>query len=192
MDLPPKTGNLDPRLSTPSSSLFIPTPPCSQSQPISRQSTASSFEIDSSSSSFNLTDAGDDGDSQLRRILDMVEEIGDQCRICWVRKEVTRPHSTFRCPTNSDNDWRAFRSNLQFPPGVVCYFCFAPYGPPFNHKRAPPGTKKSADLCKCPDVLKELIYILYQDLSLREKIFARLGVASPPTLYRYKRYITKV
>ena len=199
LDLPPKTGNLEPWPSAASSSPFIPTPPCSQpnpshSQPLSRQSTASSFEITSSSSSFNLNDAGDDGDGQLHRILAVVEEIGYQCRICWVRKEVTRPHSTFRCPTKicSNGDWRSFRSNLQFPPGVICYFCFAPYGPPFNHKKAPPGTKQSADLCEYPDVLKELVYILYQDSSLREKIFASLGVASPPTLDRFKKYITKV
>ena len=64
--------------------------------------------------------------------------------------------------------------------------------PPFNHKRAPPDAKRTADLCEYPDVLKELVYILYQNPTLREKIFANLGVASPPTLYRYKTYITKM
>jgi hypothetical protein len=80
---------------------------------------------------------------------------------------------------------------VPFPRNVVCYFCFAPYGPPFNHGRAPPGTKQNPDLCEYPDVLKELTYILYQDLSLRERIFARLGVASPANLHQYKRYIAK-
>lgn len=188
-----------PQLSAPSSSPFIPTPPCSQlnpsqTQPLSRQSTASSFETTSSSSSFNLNSAGGNGEDQLHRILALVEEIGDQCHICWIHKEVTRPHRTFRCHTNicSGSGWRTFRSNLQFPPNVVCYFCFAPYGLPFNHRRALPGTKHSADLCDYPDVLKELVYILYQDPSLREKIFESLGVASPSSLYRYKMYITKV
>ena len=134
LDPPPKTGNLEPWPSAPSSSPFIPTPPCTQpnsspSQSLSRQSTASSFEITSSSSSFNLNDAGDEGGGQLQHILAVVEEIVDQCRVCWVRKEVTHPHKTFRCPTKicSDSDWRAFKSGLQFPPGIICYFCFALY-----------------------------------------------------------------
>jgi hypothetical protein len=39
--------------------------------------------------------------------------------------------------------------------------------------------------------LKEIVYILYRDNSLREKVFAKLGVAAPSNLYLYKRYITK-
>jgi hypothetical protein len=39
--------------------------------------------------------------------------------------------------------------------------------------------------------LKELVYILYRDVSLREKVFAKLGVTMPSNLYLYKRYITK-
>ena len=201
LDQPPKARNQpseEPWLSTPSSSPFIPTPPCSQpnpsaSQPLSRQSTASSLETASSSSSL-LNDGGDDGDDRLHRILTMVKEVVDKCRICWVRKEVTHPHNTFRCPTKicSGSEWKTFRSSLQFPPGVICFFCFAPYGPPFNHTRAPLGIKPTPDLCEYPDVLKELVHILYQDPSLREKIFANLGAASPSSLHHYKRYIAKV
>jgi hypothetical protein len=190
---PTKTGeqpSAETLPSTPSPLPLNPTPPCSQpkSQPLSRQSTTSSFETTSSSSSFNLNDARDDGDGQLHHILAMAEEIVDQCRICCVRKDVTHPHRTFRCPTRicSGDEWQMFRSNLPFPRGVVCYFCLAPYGPPFNHARGLAGTKQTLD------VLKEIMYVLYQDRSLREKIFARLGVAPPMTLYNYKRYITKV
>lgn len=184
--------------STTSALTSDPTPPSSQStpsnsQPLSRQSTTSSLETISPTSSFNLNDAGDDSDGQLHRILEMVESIVDQCRICWVRKEVIRPHGTFRCPTRicSGNEWQSFRVNIPFPRGVVCYFCFALYGPPFNHARALPGTKQTADLCEYPDVLKELAYVLYQDRSLRERIFTRLGVTSPSTLYKYKQFVGK-
>jgi hypothetical protein len=183
---------------TPSVLPFNPTPPCSQPKPsdsqlLSCQLTTSSVETASCSLLFNLNDPRDDGDGQLHRILAMAKEIVDQCHICWVHKEVTCPYRTFHCPTGicSGNEWKTFRSNVPFPPGVVCYFCFAPYSPPFNHTRALPGTKQAPDVCEYPDILKELLYILYQDQLLRGKIFARLGVAPPLTLYNYKKYIAK-
>jgi hypothetical protein len=40
-------------------------------------------------------------------------------------------------------------------------------------------------------VLKELVYILYQDEDLRSKIFVQLGVAQPANLTSYQRYIGK-
>jgi hypothetical protein len=39
--------------------------------------------------------------------------------------------------------------------------------------------------------LKELVYILYQEEALREKIFTRLGVAGPSSLPLYQRFIGK-
>jgi hypothetical protein len=53
------------------------------------------------------------------------------------------------------------------------------------------GEQQTAELCDFPDALKELVFILYQDNSLRAKVFAKLGVAVPSNLYLYKRYITK-
>jgi hypothetical protein len=197
LDSPPKsseepsTENLP---STPGALPSNPTPSQPGPQPLSRESTTSSFET---SSSFDLNGAGDngdmDGDGELHRILAMVEEVVDQCRICWVRKEVTHPHRTYRCPTGicSSQEWQTFRANVPFPRDVVCYFCFAPYCPPFNHSRAPLGTKQNPDLCEYPDVLKELVYILYHDRTLHLRIFERLGVPSPSNLYRYKKYIAK-
>jgi len=40
-------------------------------------------------------------------------------------------------------------------------------------------------------VLKELVYILYQDEDLRTKIFTKLGVARPSSLTLYQRFIGK-
>jgi hypothetical protein len=184
---------------------FVPTPPSSQPSPsdseasqiqaLSRQSTASTLTTTTSISSFSSDVAGDGDDShnKLCRILSVVQDIVDRCRICWVNREVSHPHATFRCTTRicSGDNWKTFKSDLQFPRGVVCYFCLAPYGPPFDHPRAPPGTRQSPEFCDYPDVLKELAYIVYQDRSLREKVFGKLGGSAPSTLYQYKRYITK-
>lgn len=181
---------------------LIPTPPCSQpppsdlesSDPVSRQSTLSTMGVTLSSSSLSSNDvAAEDEDSVLHRVLAVAQEATDQCRVCWVSREKSRPHATFRCPTRicSSREWQVFKSDLRFPPGAVCYFCLAPYGPPFNHARAAPGVRQSPELCEYPDVLKELVYIIYQDEVLREKVFSTLGVNAPSTLYLYKRYITK-
>ena len=60
------------------------------------------------------------------------------------------------------------------------------------YTRAPAGNQQTSDLCEYPDVLKELVYILYQDEVLREKIFARLGVDGPSSLSLYQRFIGKI
>jgi len=185
----------------------VETPPASQptiSTSLSRQSTepaidaASSSSLSSSSSSTSFSSissgSGDTGDQKLGRILAAVQEIVGECRICWVQRETTKcPHRTFRCPTGicSGNNWGRFKVGLQFQKNVVCYFCLSPYGPPFDHTRAPAGTKQTPDLCEYPDVLKELVYIVYQDEVLREKIFTRLGVARPSSLSLYQRFIGK-
>jgi hypothetical protein len=57
--------------------------------------------------------------------------------------------------------------------------------------RASAGAQQTSDLCEYPDVLKELVYILYQDEVFREKIFSRLGVAGPSSLSLYQRFIGK-
>jgi hypothetical protein len=143
LTLPPRGENAVDSTKARSSS-FIPTPPCLQSrtsnpeasEPVSRQSTKSTLEITSSSSLLCSNDVDiDHGEDKLGRILTMVQDVVNRCRICWASREVSRPHGTFRCPTRicSGSDWQTFKSDLQFPKGVVCYFCLAPYGPPFNH-----------------------------------------------------------
>jgi len=143
-------------------------------QGLSRRSTEPVIDVASSSSSLptlsfsSASSCTDIGDQKLSRILATVQEIADDCRICWVHRETKRPHRTFRCTTKicSDHNWNRFKVGLQFPKNVVCYFCLSPYGPPFNHTRSSPGIRPSAELCEYPDVLKELIYILYQDEAL--------------------------
>jgi hypothetical protein len=78
---------------------------------------------------------------------------------------------------------------MHFPSGTVCYLCFAPYGPPFNHEFPPAGSRYTGELCDYPDVLKELSYILYHDTAVKDAIFARLGAPTPATLVLYKRFI---
>ena len=131
--------------------------------------------------------------AKLRRILKLVEELVEQCRICWFRGEINRPHASYRCKTGvcSGGEWASFKSNIRFPKRVVCFLCFAPYGPPFNHDVPPPGSRYTGDLCEYPDVLKELSYILYQDADVRGKVFANLGIPAPCTLAAYKRYIAR-
>ena len=190
--------------SLPPSQPFMSTP---SSRALSRQSTEPFMDIPSSSSSSFSTssflssssfssfsqDSGNNEDQKLCRILDAVQEISDQCRICWVHRETTRPHLTFRCPKGicSSNDWNRFKVGLRFPKNTVCYFCLAPFAAPFDHTRAPPGTRPSPDDCDYPDVLKELVYILYQNKSLRGKIFSKLGVSEPSSLPMYQRFIGK-
>jgi hypothetical protein len=120
-------------------------------------------------SSTTFSDHPDDGNAaqdKLKCIKDLVEDLMGQCRICWVRGEVNRPHSTFCCHTGifSVQGWRTFKAGVMFPKGVVCYFCFVPFGPLFNHVVPAPGTRYLADLCDYPDVLKELVYVLFQDV----------------------------
>ncbi len=191
----------------PTEDALVETPPASQSTvstSLSRQSTepaidtASSTSTSTFSSSASLSavssGSGDIGDQKLGRIMAAVQEIVDECRICWVQRETTRrPHRTFKCSTGicSGSNWGRFKVGLQFPKNVVCYFCLSPYGPPFDHTRAPAGTKQTPDHCEYPDVLKELVYILYQEEVLRKKIFTRLGVAEPSSLSLYQRFIGK-
>jgi len=156
------------------------------------QPTDRSLNSTSSSSSL-ISDPGDNGDQKLRRILTMVEDWADQCSVCWARRDSLRPHSTWRCPTKlcSTQGWKDFKANLQFTKGTVCYFCLCPYGPPFNHRRAPPNAKQTADYCDHSDVLKQLIYVLYRDKSLRSQVFTKLGVAEPSGMYLYKKFISQ-
>lgn len=196
------TQEYTPPSSQPRSSMFVPTPPCSQpketrsegSRILSRQSTMSSLGDTLSSSSPYMNSTQVDGDDMLHRIMTVVQEIGDAsvCRICWVKRNVSRPHLTYRCETRicSGQEWNAFRTHLPFPRGILCYFCFIPFEPPFNHNKS--SVRQTPEMCEYPDVLKELTYILYQDRSVRESVFARLGVSSPSTLLMYKRYITQV
>lgn len=183
-------------------SLSIPTPPCSQQRwPISQSEATSSNLVSQRypphplevALSNDIT-ALEESDSKLLRILAMVKDMANQCRVCWVSREVSPLHVTFRCPTKacSGSEWKEFKFELKFPRGVICYFCFALFRPPFNHTQAPPGTKQSPELCEHPDALKELVYLLYRDQSLRGKIFSKLGVPPPTTLRLYKQYITKM
>jgi hypothetical protein len=104
-----------------------------------------------------------------------------------------RPHATFRCPNKTllTREWQQFKTDLRFPQCVLCYFCLATYGPPFNHVRAPVGQRQTPDMCDYSDALKEVAYIIYKDASLRDKVFQKLGDTMPCNLYLYKRYITK-
>jgi hypothetical protein len=113
----------------------------------------------------------------------------EQCRACWVRRRVTSPHATYRCNTNicSGTDWKNFKSSLRFPPNVVCFFCLATYGPPFNHDKS----LGSGDFCEYRDVLKELSFILFKEDRVRMAIFRQLGTQAPANLQLYKRYIAK-
>lgn len=172
--------------------------PSSSSWPLSSSSSFSSTTTTTTSlSSRSLSSfsegSGESGDQKLRRILCAVQKISDECRICWLHRETTRPHLTFRCPKRicSSNDWNRFKIGLRFPKDTVCYFCLAPYAAPFNHARPSLGTRPSPDDCEYPDVLKELAYILYQDDPLRRKIFSKLGISEPLTLQLYQRFIGK-
>lgn len=168
----------------------------SRSQCLSRQPTEPAIDIPSSSSSslsslsFSSVSSSttDIGDQKLNRVLAAVRGVVDECRICWVTREQRRPHRTYKCATGicSDEKWDRFKVSLRFPKNVVCFFCLSPYGPPFNHAR----TTRPGD-CEYPDVLKELVYILYQDEASREKIFKKLGVAQPSGLSLYQRFISK-
>ena len=80
---------------------------------------------------------------------------------------------------------------MRFPPGTVCFLCLASYDPPFNHEMPAPGTRYTGDMCDYPDVLKELSYMLYQDTTAKNAIFAKLGAPVPMTVALYKRFIGK-
>ena len=157
-------------------------------------SSTPSFSSSSTSFSSIGSCSGDTGDQKLDRILATIQEIVGECCICWAQRETAKcPHRTFRCSTGicSGNNWGRFKVGLQFPKNTVCYFCLSPYGPPFDHTRASAGMQQTSDLCEYPDVLKELVYILYQNEVFREKIFSRLGISGPSSLSLYQRFISK-
>ena len=151
-------------------------------------SSISSFSLDSNSQSFtryptlsstsmisSISLDGDDdhGNSDLKliRILSMVQEIQNKCRLCWVNRTTgTHSCSTYRCfSQGSQGSRELFKKGLLFEPGQVCFFCLAPYGPPFNHAQPSPDTSRSYKLCQYRDVLKELVFILYENRPLRQK-----------------------
>ena len=135
----------------------------------------------------------DTAQATLRRILSVAEELGGQCRVCWFRGEIGKPHYTYYCKTGicSGTEWKSFKLLTKFPANLVCYLCYSLYGPPFNHANPPAGTKYKGDLCDNPDILKELTYIVYQDVTVRNAVFARLNESVPTTLTSYWRFIGK-
>jgi hypothetical protein len=130
---------------------------------------------------------------KLRRILKIADELMEQCRICWVRRQATRPHTTHRCQSRvcSGEEWKSFKSSLRFPPGIVCFFCLGTYGPPFNHEKPPVGERSTGSFCEYPDVLKELLYVLFKEEKVKTAVFKRLGCPVPDTLQSYKRFVGK-
>lgn len=131
--------------------------------------------------------------SDLERLMALAGDLLYQCRICWFRQEVSKPHVTYLCHTKvcSGVQWKMFKSQQQFPRGEVCFLCYATYGPPFSHDPAPQGDRYKGQDCEYPDVLKELSYIVYQDSRVRDLVFAELGDPSPLNMASYKRYIGK-
>jgi hypothetical protein len=136
---------------------------------------------------------GQSKDATMDRILHLAQELAGQCCVCWVNGDVGKAHFTYRCASNicSGNEWRSFKSKIHFPCGLVCFLCFAPYEPPFNHEAPPAGSRYQGELCEYPDVLKELTYVLYQNQALRNAIFAKLGQSVPTSLVSYWRFIGK-
>jgi hypothetical protein len=176
-----------------------PSPPGTQStspdsaparQSLSRETTLTTTASFSSLGSEDIADV--QNEVKLSRILSVAQEVVLECRICWVRRTRSAPHTTFRCSTRicSGGDWSRFKSNIRFPSGKVCYYCFAPFSAPFSHTRAPANERQSPALCDYPDVLKELAYIIYQDMSLRQSVFAKLGHPVPSNLNEYRQFIT--
>jgi len=215
---------LGPPFTQPGTPFFTSTPLSSQrpkrdtnaDRTLSRQSTASTIEMFSSSSQstestvdttsssssslsasataaatvalLRSNNAGDDEQAILGRIENALLDMIQKCRICWVNRVVGRSHSTYKCPEKLivKKEWEEFRC-ITFPKGVLCYFCLIPFGPPFYHRRAPAGSKPTPDLCDYPDALKELAFIIYKQRPLREKVFAKLGLTAPSHVHHYKQ-----
>jgi len=134
------------------------------SQFLSRYPTLSST---SSISSFSLDndDNHSNGDLKLTRILSMVQEIENKCRNCWVNR-TDRSHLTWRCFSQaSKGGWELFKKGLLFEPGQVCFYCLAPYSPPFNHAQPSPGTSRSHKLCQYKDTIRGYNAVLLGPLS---------------------------
>lgn len=174
-------------------SSLAPSPPGTQltspdftaRQSLSRQTTLTTTASFSSLNSEDIDDV--QNEVKLSRILSVVQEIVFECRICWVSRTRSAPHDTFRCSrrTCSGGEWTRFKSIVWFPCGMVCFYCFAPFSAPFNHAQAPTKGRQSPDQCEYPDVLKELTYIIYQDASLRQSVFEKLGHSMPSNLNAY-------
>ena len=143
---------------------------------------ASQWSLSSSSSS---TDPGD-VQRQLERLLAVVDDACGQCRMCWINGEVTEPHYTYRCQNTvlSSHGRKSFSIQAK---DAVCflYFALTPYSPPFNHNVPPPGGPCRGELSEYPDVIKELAYLLYNQVELRNAAFGTLGQPAPPTMNSY-------
>ena len=188
--MPSDDGGVTSSLAPSSQGMQLTPPDFAACQLPSRQTNLTTTASFSSFSSEGM--AGMQSNVKLSRILSVVQEIVFECRICWVSRTISAPHTTFRCNkrTCSGEDWVKFKSSIRFPPGKVCFYCFAPYSAPFNHTQAPTNKRQSPDQCDYPDVLKELTYIIYQDVVLRQRVFAKLGHPMPSNLIEYKQFIT--
>ena len=82
-------------------------------------------------------------------------------------------------------------STASVPKNVVRYFCLSQYGPPFDHIRASAGTQRSLELCEYSDVLKELVYILYQDRNSGKRYLGESSWLSNPVCHYIKDSLAK-
>lgn len=85
-----------------------------------------------------------------------------------------------------------FKKNVNMPKGL-CFLCYVPQRPPFNHpmKIYAPGTK--AAVCTFPDILKPFLYYIWFRMDLREFYLPRVepdALDRCNTLEKYKLWIT--
>ena len=116
-----------------------------------------------------------DADAVMQRILHLAEELDGQCRTCWVNGDVGRMHYTYQCNTGicSGNGWKMFKAKTTFPRAGVL--------PVFWHVRPsfqPRGPSARFDVqgrtMRYPDILKELVYIIFHSEERRNAVFAKL------------------
>ena len=184
-------------LSSQSSNASLPSSQWTFGTPSSLPLSQSIFGTQPSSSSLlssQLTGGNTSGTANhdiLHNIKICAEELMGQCRICWFKREVGRPHFTYTCDTGicSGSEYKSFKTQTRFPPGKACYLCYAPYESPFEHPRPPAGKKYTGDQCDFPDILKELAFLIYQDPQTREAVFAKINHATPVTVALYWRFI---
>jgi hypothetical protein len=120
----------------------------------------------------------------MDEIYKLGQNIFGNCCICFHRNVIGRPHITFKCAikTCANEQWKSFKKLIPFPtPLKICVFCFTPSasGNPFH----------DGSLCKFPDVLKELTWIIFQDKEALRAIFSILRRSVPVSVDGYKRYL---
>jgi hypothetical protein len=135
--------------------------------------------------------AQDLAEETRERVLSLVLDVTGRCPLCYVRGVKPDVHWAYRCPSKlcgSSQTWTTFKTGLRLGPSV-CPRCALPYDAPCNHPPPPPGQNTPSTKCDYNDILKEIAFVIYVDVGIREGVFVELGIPPPQSVAHYRHWL---